>query len=129
MLIFSNAMHTVGLLGAPRRTPLGIAPYIPTEWSGHLWRIGVGGTIMYIGAMLIIVVIAVTAFRRKRFAEGEGVEIPIAKSIRDPQLTPVWLDRWKPWLIAILVLILLAYGPQLFEMITNIQSTSPGFTP
>jgi cytochrome c oxidase subunit 1 len=33
MLIFSNAMHVVGLLGAPRRTPLGLAPYIPEEWS------------------------------------------------------------------------------------------------
>ena len=129
MLIFSNAMHTVGLLGAPRRTPLGIAPYIPTEWSGHLWRIGLGGTIMYIGAMLIIVVVGVTAFRRKRFVDGEGIAIPIAESIRDPQLTPLWLDRWKPWLIAVVVLILLAYGPQLFEMVTNIQNTSPGFTP
>ena len=84
---------------------------------------------MYIGAMIIIVVIAVTAFRRKRFPEGEGIEIPIAESIRDPQLTPLWLDRWKPWLIAIVVLILLAYGPQLFEMISNVQMTSPGFTP
>ena len=129
MLIFSNAMHTVGLLGAPRRTPLGVAPYIPAEWSGHLWRIGVGGTIMYIGAMMIIVVVTVTALRRKRFPKGEGIEIPIAESIRDPQLTPVWLDRWKPWLIAMALLLLVAYGPQLFEMVTNIQMTSPGFTP
>jgi len=129
MLIFSNAMHTVGLLGAPRRTPLGTAPYVPAEWSGHLLRVGIGGTIMYIGAMLIIVVVAVTAFRRKRFPEGEGVEIPIAESLRDAQATPLWLDRWKPWLLAIVVLIALAYGPQLFEMITSIQNTSPGFTP
>jgi cytochrome c oxidase subunit 1 len=45
MLIFSNAMHVLGLLGAPRRTPLGEAPYIPEEWSGHLLRTSIGGAI------------------------------------------------------------------------------------
>lgn len=129
MLIFSNAMHTVGLLGAPRRTPLGLAPYVPAEWSGHLWRVGFGGAVMYLGIMLSIVVLAVTVLRKKRFAEGEGVEVPIAEAIRDPQLTPVWLDRWKPWLVGTVVLILLAYGPQLFEQISQAQMTSPGFTP
>jgi hypothetical protein len=29
MIIFSNAMHVLGLLGALRRTPLGMAPYVP----------------------------------------------------------------------------------------------------
>ncbi|MEN8235120.1 MAG: cbb3-type cytochrome c oxidase subunit I [Actinomycetota bacterium] len=129
MLIFSNALHVVGLLGAPRRTPLGQAPYIPEEWSGHLWRVGVGGAIMWLGLMTFVVVILMTVFGRKRFAEGEGVEVPIAESIHDPQDTPVWLDRWRPWLIATVVIILLAYGPQLYEQIFNAHLTSPGFTP
>ena len=129
MLIFSNAMHTVGLLGAPRRVPLGLAPYVPSEWTGHLWRVGLGGTIMYVGLVAYVVVVAVTALRRKRFADGEGVEVPIAESIRDPQTTPVWLDRWAPWLTASALLILLAYGPQLYEQIVNAQLTSPSFTP
>ncbi len=129
MLIFSNAMHTVGLLGAPRRVPLGSAPYVPSEWSGHLWRVGVGGSIMYTGLVLYVVVVAVTALRRKKFAEGEGVEIPVAESIQDPQRTPLWLDRWAPWLTAAVLLVLLAYGPQLYEQIVNAQLTSPGFTP
>ncbi|MEN8040710.1 MAG: b(o/a)3-type cytochrome-c oxidase subunit 1 [Actinomycetota bacterium] len=129
MLVFSNAMHTVGLLGAPRRVPLGLAPYVPAEWSGHLWRVGFGGTIMYIGIMLYVVVMIMTVVAGKRFGEGEGVEVPIAESLRDPQLTPLWLDRWKPWLIAVVVLIVLAYGPQLFEQISQAQMTSPGFTP
>lgn len=129
MLIFSSSMHIIGLLGAPRRTPLGSAPYIPEEWSGHLWRVGVGGVLMWIGLMIFIVIIAVSAFRRARFAEGEGVEVPIAESLIDPQKTPVWLDRWRPWLIAMVVIVLLAYGPQLYEQIFNLQLTSPGVTP
>jgi cytochrome c oxidase subunit 1 len=129
MLVFSNAMHTVGLLGAPRRVPLGLAPYVPSEWSGHLWRVGIGGTIMYVGLMLYVVVVLVTALRRKKFAEGEGVEIPVAESRRDVQATPLWLDRWVPWLTATAILVLLAYGPQLYEQLTNAQLNSPSFPP
>jgi cytochrome c oxidase subunit 1 len=129
MLIFSNAMHVIGLLGAPRRTPLGLAPYIPEEWAGHLWRIGFGGTVMWIGLMIFIVVVAVTALQRKRLPEGETIEVPLAESIQDVQETPAWLDRWRPWLIASVVIIILSYGPQLYEQITQVQLTSPGFTP
>ncbi|MDJ0954516.1 MAG: cbb3-type cytochrome c oxidase subunit I [Acidimicrobiia bacterium] len=129
MLIFSNAMHTVGLLGAPRRTPLGLAPYVPDEWNGHLFRVAVGGAIMWVGLMLFVVVVAVTAWQRKRFADGETVDIPLAESLDDPNNAPAWLDRWKPWLIATAVLIILAYGPQLLDQIFGIELTSPGFDP
>jgi len=129
MLIFSNAMHTVGLLGAPRRTPLGLAPYVPDEWNGHLFRVAVGGAIMWIGLMIFVVIIAVTAWQRKRLPEGEHIDVPVAESLDDPNNAPLWLDRWKPWLIATVVLIILAYGPQLIDQIFGIESTSPGFTP
>lgn len=129
MLIFSNAMHTVGLLGAPRRVPLGLAPYVPSEWSALLWRVGLGGTIMYIGLILYVVVCVMTWLQRKRLPEGEEIEVPIAESIRDPQHTPLWLDRWKPWLTAAIILIVLAYGPQLYEQILTGMNTSPSFTP
>ena len=124
MVIFSNAMHVLGLLGAPRRTPLGLAPYIPEEWSGHLLRVGIGGSIMYIGALLYFFVIARTAWSKK--AASVDVEIPVAESIHDPQDTPAWLDRWVPWIVGTVALILIAYGPQLFEQISNISLNSPG---
>ncbi|MCB9419821.1 MAG: b(o/a)3-type cytochrome-c oxidase subunit 1 [Ardenticatenaceae bacterium] len=125
MLIFSNAMHVVGLLGAPRRTPLGLAPYIPEEWSGHLLRVGIGGGILFIGGYLFIVIVAKTAFARK--AEAADIVIPVAEAKHDPQETPDWLDRWVPWLIGTVALLLIAYGPQLIDQISNISLTSPGF--
>ena len=84
---------------------------------------------MYVGLMLYVVVVLVTALRRKKFAEGEGVEIPVAESRRDVQATPLWLDRWVPWLTATAILVLLAYGPQLYEQLTNAQLNSPSFPP
>lgn len=127
MIIFSNALHVLGLLGAPRRTPLGSAPYVPEEWSGHLFRVGVGGFFLLIGVVLYVVIMIRTAWSKDKLAEGEEMEVPIAEALHDPQQTPVFLDRWRPWLIATGALIVIAYGPQLFEMITNIQLTSPGY--
>ena len=58
MVIFSNAMHVLGLLGAPRRTPLGMAPYVPQEWSGRLIQEAIGGAILFVGAYMFIVIVA-----------------------------------------------------------------------
>lgn len=127
MAIFSNAMHVVGLLGAPRRTPLGLAPYVPEEWSGHLLRVGVGGGILLISLIIYLVIMLATALSKVKVSAAERVEIPVAEAVHDPQDTPAWLDRWLPWLIATLALILIAYGPQLIDQISNIQLTSPGF--
>lgn len=125
MLIFSNGMHTLGLLGAPRRTPLGIAPYIPDAWNGRLLQNAFGGTILLVAAYLYIVILAVTAFSKN--GEKATTQIPVAESIQDPAASPAWLDKWMPWLIATILLIVVAYGPQLVAQISSIQLTSPGF--
>ena len=129
MIIFSNAMHVLGLLGAPRRTQLGSAPYVPDEWNGHLLRVSIGGAILLVSVIMYVVTMVRTATQKERVPVGEEVEIPIAESIRDPQLTPVWLDTWRPWLIGTVLLIVLAYGPQLYEQISNASLSSPGFGP
>lgn len=128
MIIFSNAMHVLGLLGAPRRTPLGQAPYVPEEWAGHLLRVSVGGAILFIAVLMYVWIMFKTATGAK--AEPEDVpEIPVAESLRDPQLTPKWLDSFRPWLIGAVALIVIAYGPQLVEQIANMQLNAPGVSP
>jgi uncharacterized protein (DUF2062 family) len=52
--------------------------------------------------------------------------VPIAESIRHPQLTPLWLDRFKPWLIGAALLLVIAYGPQFVDMLLNMNLNSPG---
>jgi cytochrome c oxidase subunit 1 len=124
MIIFSNAMHVLGLLGAPRRTPLGAAPYIPKEWSGHLLRVGIGGFILFVSVVLYLIVVIKTVAGPKAAPE-EVPAIPVAESLRHPQLTPAWLDRFRPWLIATALLIVVAYGPQLFVQISDISLNAP----
>lgn len=126
MIIFSNAMHMLGLLGAPRRTPLGEAPYVPDAWEGNLLRVSLGGAILLVSLIMYVVVIIKTT-RGPKVAAELVPDIPIAESIRHPQLTPEWLDRFKPWLIGAGVLLAISYGPQLFDQISNMHLNSPGF--
>ena len=130
MIVFSNAMHVLGLLGAPRRTPLGDATYVPEEWDGHLLRVSIGGAILLVSVLLYGLVMIKT-MRQPKLADADVPEVPIAESIRHPQLTPVWLDRFKPWLIGAGALLLIAYGPQLVDQIINMNLNAPGpdFTP
>lgn len=125
MIIFSNAMHMLGLLGAPRRTPLGEAPYVPEAWDGHLMRVSIGGAILLVSVITYVVVVVQTV-RSPKAAPEDVPEVPIAESIRHPQLTPDWLDRFKPWLIGAGVLLVIAYGPQLVDQILNMNLNAPG---
>ena len=124
MLVFSNAMHVIGLLGAPRRVPLGLAPYVPEEWSGTLLRVGIGGAILFVAVYLYVVIMASTVF--SKVTATEKTEIPEAEALINPQVTPGWLDRWAPWLVGTFALILIAYGPQLIVQISNIALNAPG---
>lgn len=124
MIVFSNAMHVLGLLGAPRRTPLGDAAYVPEEWNGHLLRVSIGGAILLVSVLMYGVVMYKTV-RGKVADPAEVPEVPIAESIRHPQLTPLWLDRFKPWLIAAAALLVIAYGPQLVDQIWNMDLNAP----
>jgi cytochrome c oxidase subunit 1 len=125
MIIFSNAMHVLGLLGAPRRSPLGDAAYAPEEWNGHLLRVSIGGAILLVSVLLYAYVMIRTA-TGKKVEPALVPQVPIAESIRHPQLTPVWLDRFKPWLIAAALLLVIAYGPQLVDQIFNMNLNAPG---
>jgi cytochrome c oxidase subunit 1 len=128
MAVFSNAMHTLGLLGAPRRTPLGEAPYIPEEWGPRLAQMSIGGTILLV-SLIIYLVVMIRTISGPKADPAEVPEVPVAESLRSPQLTPAWLDRFSPWLIGTGLLILIAYGPQLVAQITGSALNAPGFAP
>jgi hypothetical protein len=38
----------------------------------------------------------------------------------------VWLDRFKPWLIAAGLLVVLSYGPQLVDQLLDMSLNAPG---
>lgn len=126
MALMSNGLHMLGLnYGAPRRTMLSAAPYKRPEWNPFLVEIAVGGTILFIAYLLYFVVMLGTVFAGKRLEQP--IEMPVAEAMQDPQLTPGWLDAWRPWLAGTIILLIIAYGPALYEMLVNGQKIIQGF--
>jgi cytochrome c oxidase subunit I len=124
MIIFSNGLHRLGLMGAPRRTMIGIATdnYGTSEWLFPRIMTGTGGTILLVSFIVFLVVAIKTALNK----ETVKVEMPIAEPLQ-PESIPAWLNDWKPWLIGTAVLIVVAYGPMLVQLIAQANMTSPGF--
>jgi hypothetical protein len=58
--------------------------------------------------------------------EKAEVEMPVAEPLQ-VETVPAWLNNWKPWLVGTVVLIVVAYGPALVELVGNVQMLSPGF--
>jgi cytochrome c oxidase subunit 1 len=124
MAIFSTGMHRIGLLGAPRRTMLGVAidNYGSGEWRIPTILVGIGGMILFVSLVIFLVQMVMT-LRSKVKAE---VDMPIAEPLH-PEPMPNWLNNWKPWLAGTVGMIVIAYGPVLIQLIGSIASNAPGF--
>jgi cytochrome c oxidase subunit 1 len=125
MVPFSASHHLLGLhFGVPRRTMLGAAPYLSSEWNPLLLLAAAGGVLLWASVLLYFVVILGTVFVARKLAHP--VEMPVAEAVRDLRETPEWLDAWRPWLIVTIVLIVLSYGPPLADLIRNVNLSSAG---
>ncbi|MBK6326976.1 MAG: cbb3-type cytochrome c oxidase subunit I [Chloroflexi bacterium] len=125
MLLMGNGLHILGLnFGVPRRTMVGVAAYASDAWNPMLIEAAIGGIILGISGLLFYSNMIGTVLSKKRLEAP--IEMPVAEAY-DEHPAPAWLDNWKPWLAITVVLIVVAYGPILFDMIANANMTSPGF--
>jgi cytochrome c oxidase subunit 1 len=122
MAVFSNALHRLGMMGMPRRTLISAAPYLQPAWTHVLPLVAVGGTLLFVSAMLYFVNLLLTATRGRR----ETSEVPFAEAMSGPDHSPVLLDRWRPWLALAVVLIVIAYGPTLVRLVATTPLATPG---
>lgn len=132
MLLMSTAQHLLGLLGAPRRTEY--AGYLghesALEWfqgilSNHV-TMAVGGTILFLSAMLLVyIVINLMFVAPKVKTEEEAEEFPIAES--DKSRTHKVLENWGLWVGITIALIVMAYALPLSDLIFNAPPGSSGF--
>jgi cytochrome c oxidase subunit 1 len=123
MVVFSNALHRLGMMGAPRRTMLGAAPYVQPEWKAVLPLVGIGGTVLFVSGMLYLGNLALTVWASRAPAPA----LPgFAEPLSGPDHSPAVLDRWRPWLALAFLLIAVAYGPTLVRLALHTPLDAPG---
>jgi cytochrome c oxidase subunit 1 len=131
MLIFSFGMSWGGLRGEPRRTNLGMSYLNPhselfrSDWVPTTLLALLGGIIMFTAGMLFIIIFFGTIVRKKT---REGLlEIPVSEAYHDEKRIALF-DRFNPWLVTMLIIILLAYIPALVNVNKNSGPGSPRFS-
>jgi cytochrome c oxidase subunit I len=125
MGIMSGAMHAVGLLGAPRRSSFstyGDAPQA-LEWIPYQVAQAIGGTILFIGIILVLYIFINLAF----FAPKGEEEFPVGENAEGAEKTPMALENWRIWLTILAALILVAYTVPFIDMIQNAPPASKGY--
>ncbi len=123
MLLMSNGLHILGLnFSVPRRSALGSAPYAQEAWNPLFIEALIGGIILTISGALFFTVMLGTVFSRKRLEKP--IEMPVAEAL-NPEPAPAFLDSWRPWIVLTVALIIIAYGPILVDLISNLNMTSP----
>ncbi|PLS16300.1 cytochrome C [Bacillus sp. M6-12] len=125
MTFMSGAMHAAGLLGAPRRSSFstyGDAAQA-TDWIPYQIAQAVGGTILFIGIILVLYIFVNLAF----FAPKGEQEFPVGEVADAAEKTPMVFENWKLWLGITVVLILFAYTIPFIDMIQNAPPGSKGY--
>jgi cytochrome c oxidase subunit 1 len=110
VMIFSRGLMAGGLEGMPRRTDMVHAAYGLASWRIPGIMAGVGGTLMFLSAMLFFLILLMTIFAGKPAAARD---VPFTATVQPP-LTVGWqtrLDHFSYWVLASVVLVIAVYGP------------------
>jgi cytochrome c oxidase subunit 1 len=123
MTMFSFALHDLGMLGMPRRTMISLATYIQPSWRGIMPFVAVGGSIMFLSAMLYFLNLLMTCIASRQPAPEPPA---FAEALSGPEEAPAFLDRWRPWLVLTAVFIIVAYGHTLWHLVSDTPMNVPG---
>ena len=132
ILIFSTGMSWGGLIGEPRRTNLGLTYLNPKselftpEWVPTTMLALAGGIIMFFAGLLFFVVFFGTMLSKKK--EESILDLPVSEALHDEKRIPLF-DKFKPWLVTMGVILVLAYTPALINAVKNSGPGAPRFTP
>lgn len=132
ILIFSTGLMIGGLRGEPRRTNLGMTYLNPEnslfrpEWVSTTNLALFGGIIMTVAFLLYITSFCVTIFSKK--TKEEILELPVAEPLHNEPKIRI-LHSFKPWLVIMILVILLAYIPALVDAFKYTGEGAPPFLP
>lgn len=127
VFVFARGMISGGLRGMPRRTFIAEATYSLPGW--HLAGIitAIGGSLMFLGALLFLWILLMTVLRGSA-TEPVPQDVPYSEVLTAPAQTgwEVRLDQLRWWVLAAVVLIVIAYGPAFAAQLPP-HLVSPGY--
>ncbi len=131
VLVFSIALSVAGLLGEPRRTNLGLtyanpnSPIYQSAW--HIWsQLGaLGGVIMTVAMLFFFIVFFATLFGPAEYVPA--LALPTADAYHNG--SGRFVRNFRPWVVAALVLLAVAYIPPLYEILTGPTQNAPAYDP
>ncbi len=124
VMIFARGMHLSGMAGMPRRVPMALATYWLPAWNLPSLFTAVGGSIMYVGALLFFLVVVLSFFTKKVEVKEEDYEF--AEALSPSDRAPAILENWGLWVAVAVALIIVAYLPYLITYSYNF--ISPGYS-
>ncbi len=129
VLIFSWGMMQVGRAGIPRRTHLGLSPYIGAEEKVFMIVSAVGGTVMFIAFLLFFVNFFITVFKRPE-VDSEEVDLEFAEAYhKEDGNLPKVLDNFKFWIALAVILIIVSYAPVFFDVFRATYGVPGAYSP
>jgi cytochrome c oxidase subunit 1 len=124
MTFFSTSYHIAGLRGLPRRVYTAtLSSDAAMPWESLTRIAAIGGVILFLSAMSFVLVVFTS------WVSGRRVSVPFefAAPLRPPTLG-VW-DRFGAWTVLAVVLIAVAYGYPLIQLVSHPRFGSPPFQP
>ena len=131
IMIFSLGLFVGGVSGEPRRTNMGLtytnpaSPLYHVHWAFSKVVGSVGSTIMFASMVVFFVVFFFTLFGKK--VNEVGLEFPLSQPYHDEQVPAV--QSFRPWIVASLVLLAIAYVPPLLQTVRSGFEGAPGYSP
>jgi cytochrome c oxidase subunit I len=132
VFIFSWGMMRGGLIGMPRRTNTGASYANPnsnlfqSDWVTYIDISVVGGVIMALSVLIFAVVFFTTALSRSKEGDAE-LTFPVSEAYHTEEVS--WLKNFKPWVIAAVIIIIIAYTPVILDVIQGTYGGSPTYSP
>ncbi len=132
VLIFSTGLMWGGLIGEPRRTNLGLTYLNPSnslyhpQWVPTTLLTMAGGIIMTIAGLLFFIVFFGTLSGNKKNACV--LDFPETTAYHDEKRI-AFFDSFKPWLVMMIVIILIAYIPAIIDVMKNSGPSAPTYLP
>ncbi len=132
IFIFSSGLMWGGLLGEPRRTNTGMtylnpeSPLYTSDWVPTTTLALIGGIIMTLAFVLYFI-----SFFSMLFSKTKSVGslvFPVSDAYHDEPRIAL-LDGFKPWLVLMIIVILIAYIPAIMDVLNYIGPEALPYVP